>query len=44
MSVSIADNFSVFKSFSVIFLFSYKITMFYVDMEFIFGNLSGYKC
>ena len=33
----------VFKSFFAIFLFSYRITMFYVDMKFIFGNLSGYK-
>ena len=29
--------------FFAIFLFSYRITMFYVDMKFIFGNLSGYK-
>lgn len=43
MSVSIADNLWVFKSFFAIFLFSYRITMFYVDMKFIFGNLSGYK-
>ena len=42
MSVSIADNLWVFKSFFAIFLFSYRITMFYVDMKFIFGNLSGY--
>ena len=41
MSVSIADNLWVFKSFFAIFLFSYRITMFYVDMKFIFGNLSG---
>ena len=35
MSVSIADNLWVFKSFFAIFLFSYRITMFYVDMKFI---------
>lgn len=44
MSVSIADNFLVFKNFFAIFLFSYRITMFYMDIQFIFGNLSGYKC
>lgn len=43
MGVIIADNLWVFKSFFAIFLFSYRITMFYVDMKFIFGNLSGYK-
>ena len=36
MSVSIADNLWVFKSFFAIFLFSYRITMFYVDMKFYF--------
>ena len=34
MSVSIADNFGIFKSFFAIFLFSYRITMFYMDMMF----------